>query len=70
MKRILRSSITAASSSDAILTSATGLFSLFENSGVGINNTPWTRYEVSSSGLADKHVVEVRIDQIAQGAFD
>lgn len=70
MKRIVRSSITAASSNDAILTSATGLFSLFENNGVGINNTPWTGYRVSCSGLADKHVVEVKLDQIAQGDFD
>lgn len=66
----MRSSIIAASSNDAILTSATGLFSLFKTSGVGINNTPWTGYRVSRSGLADKHVVDVKIEQIAQGDFD
>ena len=70
MKRILKSSITASSSSGAILTSANGLFSLFEDSGVGMNNTPWTGYKVISSGLADKHVVNVKVDQIAQSDFD
>lgn len=69
MKRILVSSITA-SSNNAILTSATGLFSLFKASGVGRNNSPWTVYRVISSGLANEHVVEVKLDQTAQGDFD
>lgn len=69
MKRILKSSITS-SSNNAILTSATGLFSLFEDSGVGRNNSPWTGYRVISSGLANKHVVEIRLDQTTRDDFD
>lgn len=56
MKRYVK-----ASSSSTILTSQNGNFELVQRSGVGRNKTPWTSYEVKSKGLAEKHVVEIRI---------
>ena len=34
-------------------------FELIKDSGVGIKNTPWTKLEVMSKNIAEKHVVEV-----------
>lgn len=36
-------------------------FSLVEDSGIGINNTPWEGLYVISKGPAEKHVVEIRL---------
>ena len=37
-------------------------FTLEHVTGVGINDTPYEELEVRSKGLADKHVVSVRLD--------
>lgn len=50
-------------SNHALLTSSDGLFTLVEESGVGVKNTPWTGLAVRSNGSAKDHVVEVRLNQ-------
>ena len=47
--------------SDSLLKSADGMFELIMQKGVGVNNTPYTSLSVRSSGLAKKHVVEIRL---------
>lgn len=58
MKRYIK----ASRATSTLLTSDGGNFQLVVTEGIGINNTPWTGYEVKSTGLAKKHVVEIRID--------
>lgn len=36
-------------------------FSLIEDGGIGINDTPWEGLRVISKGSAKKHVVEIRL---------
>ena len=57
MKRYVK-----ASTGGAILTSADGNFSLVQESGVGMQDTPWTGYKVKRSKLADSYGVDVRIN--------
>lgn len=38
------------------------LFDLVKRSGIGMNNTPWTGYEVVSKGAAERWVVQIRLD--------
>ena len=56
MKKIIRASKTA----DTIFEDK--YFALVSQSGVGINNTPYTNLEVKSKDLASKHVVEIRLN--------
>lgn len=49
------------SSSNSLLKSSDGMFELVKVEGVGMNNTPYTALKVKSSGLAEKHVVEIRL---------
>ena len=58
MKRVSR---IFASQDTALLTSRTGMFELYEVNGVGKNDTPYHGLKVISSGLADKHVVQIRL---------
>ena len=37
-------------------------FSFYEESGIGVNNTPWRGLRVKSKGAAEKHVVEIRLN--------
>lgn len=46
------------------------LFSFVKESGVGINDTPWTGLKVISKGLAKKHVVEIRLNSRGWHDFD
>lgn len=39
------------------------MFTFKEKSGVGINNTPYTGLAVASKGLAEKHVVDIRLNR-------
>lgn len=50
------------SNNDPLLISSNGNFILVNNSGVGINDTPWNGLEVISRKNARKHVVEVHLD--------
>ena len=61
MKRYIRSSETITSNQDVVMRSDDGLFEVVTRHGVGINNTPWTGYEVKSLGDANEHVVEIRL---------
>lgn len=45
-------------------------FSLVEDSGIGINNTPWEGLKVISKGLAKKHVVEIRLHTKGSPGFN
>lgn len=47
---------------EKLLTSTNGNFSLYKKQGVGRNDTCYENLEVISDGLADKHVVEVRLE--------
>ena len=58
MKRYIKGS----RATSTLLTSDEGNFSLVTTEGVGVNDTPWTGYEVRSTGLAEKHVVQIRIE--------
>jgi len=44
-----------------LLRSESNDFRLVEESGTGRNDTPWTGLKVVSGGLADKHVVEIKL---------
>lgn len=48
-----------AGTSDVLLSSE--MFDLVKRTGVGGQDTPYTMYEVSSKGLADDYVVEIRL---------
>ena len=54
--------VKAGTSGDLLLTSRGGNFKLYTESGIGMHNTPWTGFKVVRSKLADKHVVDVRVD--------
>ena len=54
--------VKASRSGEVLLTSRGGNFKLCTNSGIGMQNTPWTGFVVVRSKLADKHVVDIRID--------
>lgn len=47
---------------EVIMTSNSGDYTLVKKSGVGAGDRPWEGLEVRSSGNADKHVVEIRLD--------
>lgn len=47
--------------SEVIMTSPSGIFSLGVDSGIGVKDTPWEELKVKSSGLAEKYMVEIRI---------
>lgn len=53
--------INESGSSNSLLKSSDGMFELVKVEGVGMNNTPWTGLRVKSSGLAEKHIVEIRL---------
>lgn len=63
MKRVIR-----ASSSPVIFED--DMFTFRKESGIGVNNTPWEGLKVDSKGLAEKHVVEVRLNTKGSPAFD
>lgn len=65
MKRYIKSSIQG---KNVIATSKDDMFTLVSEEGIGIENTPWKGLSVISSGLAKKHVVEVRM--ITEGSPD
>ena len=46
------------------------MFTFRKESGVGMNNTPWTGLRVDSKGLAKKHVVEIRLNSKGWHDFD
>lgn len=39
-------------------------FDFVRTSGIGMQNTPWTGLSVISKGLAEKHVVEIRLNPL------
>lgn len=47
-----------------------GDFTLFKESGIGNNDTPWEGLIIKSEGLAEKHVVEVRLNSDGFARFD
>lgn len=57
MKRYVKCSVDT-----KLLTSNDGYFELVRISSVGVNNTPFTRLYVNSSGLAEDYVIEIRLD--------
>ena len=42
-------------------------FQFIRKSGVGMKNTPWSGLAVVSKGLANKHVVEIRLNTKSRG---
>lgn len=58
MKRMIRAN---ARSHDVIFEDE--YFEFIRTQGIGIDNTPWTGLAVLSKGLADKHVVEIRLNR-------
>ena len=59
-----------ASSREPLLTSANGNFILVKDGGVGVSNTPWDGLKVISEGVAEKHVVEIRLKVAGAPAFN
>lgn len=53
-------------SSTSLLKSSDGMFELVKVEGTGMNNTPYTALTVRSSGLAEKYVVEIRLQSTWQ----
>jgi len=47
---------------ETIKVSGEGNFRLCKRDGIGMNNTPFEELFVRSEGLADKYVVEIRLD--------
>lgn len=47
---------------DIIKTSSNGNFIFYKRNGIGMNDTPFESLEIRSEGLAEKHVVEIRLD--------
>lgn len=47
---------------EKIMGSSDGNFILYRVEGVGRNDTPYSDLEVVSEGLADKHVIEIRLE--------
>ena len=58
--------INESGSSTSLLKSSDGMFELIKVEGVGMSNTPYTALKVESSGLAEKHVVEIRLQSTWQ----
>ena len=56
MKRVIRASVT----NEVIFENE--FFSFVRTSGIGRNDIPWTGLEVRSKGLAEKHVIQVRLN--------
>ena len=56
MKRV----VIRASSNDVIFED--DMFTFRKESGIGMSNTPWEGLRVDSKGLAEKHVVEIRLN--------
>lgn len=48
--------------SDIYLTS--GDFTLVRKVGIGVDNTPWDGLEIISKGVANKHVVDIRLNSL------
>lgn len=57
MKRYVKCSVDT-----GLLTSDDGYFELVKVSSIGMNDTPFTRLFVNSSGLAEDYVIEIRLD--------
>lgn len=47
-----------------------GDFTLCKENGIGMSDTPWECLIVMSSDVAEKHVVEVRLDSVGNPPFD
>lgn len=47
-----------------------GDFTLCREEGIGMNDTPWEGLKIISDGLAEKHVVEVRLSIDRSPSFD
>ena len=60
MKKLLRT-ITASTNSSPLL--SIGDFTLVRRAGIGRDNVPYDELKVISSGDAEKHVIEVRLDE-------
>ena len=58
MKRYIKAS---AYEKEVIAESKDGMFTLVKEKGEGRENTPWEGLAVLSNGLAEKHVVEIRL---------
>ena len=63
MKVLSNKQAVSAASSNVLLTSDDGLFELVVREGVGVERTPWRGLQVNSLGAAEKHVVEIRLNQ-------
>jgi len=57
MKKVIRASRT----SDVIFSDE--YFTFMKESGIGRNDTPWEGLKVKSGPLAEKHVIEIRLDR-------
>lgn len=55
---------------EILLTSSDGNFTLVSRDGIGMNDTPWEGLSVISQGIAEKHVVEVRLNSIGSPQFE
>ena len=55
---------------EVIMVSPSGDFTLVKEEGIGINDTPWSGLKVISSGNAEKHVVEIRLNTGRSPNFD
>lgn len=51
-----------ANTNNILLQSNDGMFKLIRTSGIGMEDTPWEGLAVRSYGLAEKHVVDIRLD--------
>ena len=54
----------------ALLVFENEYFALVKEGGIGMNDTPWTGLKVQSKGIAEKHVVEIRLNHVGYQAFD
>lgn len=46
------------------------MFAFVKDSGVGVKDTPWEGLEVISKGLAEKHVVSIRLNTKGNPRFE
>ena len=53
-------------SDDVVMRSQNDLFVLIRRSGIGINNTPWSGYQVVRTGDADRFVVDIDLVAASQ----
>ncbi len=70
MKRYIRNFENITAEQDVVMRSDDGLFEVVKRQGVGVNNTPWTGYEVKSLGDADEHVVKIRLHSSGWPKFE